>query len=215
MTDSTQSTQHTQPAARFSDQELVARVLAGESELYSILASRHNGRFYKVLQSILGSDAEAEDVIQEAHLRAMTHLNQFEGRSSFVTWLTRVMINEAYSRLRRRRVFQTIELVSETQERRQKEFASVACNPEQQAIQQQLRQILQTAVYSLPELYRVVFIIREIGETSTADTAARLGITEQCVKSRMLRARRLLRERIARRLPRTYRKSEACARDLS
>ena len=79
-----------------SDKEVVDRVLLGETALYAILVRRHNPRLYKFLRSILGSHDEVEDVMQEAHFRALTHLTQFEGRSSFVTWLSRVMINEAY-----------------------------------------------------------------------------------------------------------------------
>ena len=180
-----------------SDKEVVARVLLGETECYAILVRRHNKRLYKLLRSILATHDEVEDVMQEAHFRALTHLNQFEGRSSFVTWLSRVMLNEAYGHLRRRRVFQPLEPIPETRVGRQNEFASVARNPEQQAIQQELREILIAAMDTLPEPYRVVFTVRELAETSTADTAAHLGVTEQCVKSRMLHARRLLQKQIS------------------
>ena len=137
------------PEPTLSDREVVDRVLLGETALYAILVHRHNGRLYKFLRSILGSHDEVEDVMQEAHFRAMTHLNQFEGRSSFFTWLSRVMINEAYAHLRRRRVFQSLELKPETREKRQKEFTSAARNPEQHAIQRELREILVAAVDSL------------------------------------------------------------------
>jgi RNA polymerase sigma-70 factor (ECF subfamily) len=180
-----------------SDKEVVARVLLGETECYAILVRRHNKRLYKLLRSILATHDEVEDVMQEAHFRALTHLNQFEGRSSFLTWLSRVMLNEAYGHLRGRRVFQPLKPIPETPVGRQKEITSVARNPEQQAIQQELREILIAAMDSLPEPNRVVFTVRELAETSTADTAAHLGVTEQCVKSRMLRARRLLQKHIS------------------
>jgi len=181
-----------------SDKEVVARVLLGETALYAILVRRYNPRLFKFLRSILGSHDEVEDVMQEAHFRALSNLNQFEGRSSFLTWLSRVMLNEAYGHLRRRRVFQPLEPLAESRVERQKEFASVARNPEQQAIQQELREILIAAMDALPEPCRVVFTVRELAETSTADTAAHLGITEQCVKSGMLRARMLLQKQISR-----------------
>jgi RNA polymerase sigma-70 factor, ECF subfamily len=87
-----------------TDKEVVARVLSGETECYAILVRRHNKRLYKLLRSILATHDEVEDVMQEAHFRALTRLNQFEGRSRFLTWLSRVMINEAYGSLRRRGV---------------------------------------------------------------------------------------------------------------
>jgi RNA polymerase sigma-70 factor (ECF subfamily) len=184
-----------------TDKEVVARVLLGETECYAILVRRHNKRLFKLLRSILATHDEVEDVMQEVHFRALAYLNQFEGRSSFITWLSRVMINEAYGYLRRRRVFQPLEPTPETRIGRQKEFASVARNPEQQAIEQELREILMAAMDSLPEAYRVVFTVRELAEKSTADTAAHLGVTEQRVKSRMLRARRLLQKQISRTAP--------------
>ena len=176
-----------------SDTEVVARVLLGETECYAILVRRHN----ELLRCILATHDEVEDVMQEAHFRALTHLNQFEGRASFLTWLSRMMLNEAYGHLRRRRVFQPLESIPETGVGRQKEFASVARNPEQQAIEQELREILIAAMDTLPEPYRVVFTVRKLAEKSTADTAAHLGVTEQCVKSRMLRARKLLQKHIS------------------
>lgn len=180
-----------------SDKEVVDRVRLGETECYAILVRRHNKRLYKLLRSILATHDEVEDVMQEAHFRALSHLNQFEGRSSFLTWLSRVIINEAYAHLRRRRVFQPLESLPESRVERQKEFAAVARNPEQQAIQQEMREILIAAMDTLPERYRAVFTVRELAEASTADTAAALGVTEQCVKSRMLRARRLLQKQIS------------------
>jgi RNA polymerase sigma-70 factor (ECF subfamily) len=183
------------------DEEVVARVLLGETSLYGGLVQRHNPRLYKILWRILYSHEAVEDVMQEAHARALTHLYQFEGRSSFITWLSKVMINEAYVYLRRRRVFQPLDPLAENGDKCPIQWASGARNPEQNAIQEELRIILESAVDSLPERYRVVFTVREIGEASTAEAAAHLGITEQCVKSRMLRARRMLQKRISRVAP--------------
>jgi len=179
------------------DEEVVARVLLGETSLYGSLVQRHTPRLYKILWRILYSHEAVEDVMQEAHTRALTRLQQFEGRSSFITWLSRVMINEAYVYLRRRRVFQPLDPMAENGDKRPIQWACAARNPEQNAIQQELRATLEAAVDSLPERYRIVFTVREIGEVSTAETAAHLGITEQCVKSRMLRARRMLQKKIS------------------
>lgn len=186
------------PESTLPDEEVVARVLLGETSLYGSLVQRHHSRLYKVLRSILDSHEAVEDVMQEAHARALTYLDQFEGRSSFLTWLSRVMINEAYTYLRRRRVFQPMDAIPDIRDKPPIEFASRARNPEQHAIQLELRGILEAAVDSLPELYRIVFTVREIGEASTSEAAARLGITEQCVKSRLLRARRLLQKKVSR-----------------
>jgi RNA polymerase sigma factor (sigma-70 family) len=191
--DSTEST--------LPDEEVVARVLLGEKSLYGSLVQRHTPRLYKILWRILYSHEAVEDVMQEAHTRALTRLHQFEARSSFITWLSRVMINEAYVYLRRRRVFQPLDSMAENGDKRPIQWACGAPNPEQNVIQEELRAILESAVDSLPELYRVVFTVREIGEASTAEAAACLGITEQCVKSRMLRARRMLQKKISRAAP--------------
>jgi RNA polymerase sigma-70 factor, ECF subfamily len=189
------------PELTLPDEEVVARVLLGETSLYGGLLERHNPRLYKILWRILNSHEAVEDVMQEAHARAFTRLHQFEGRSSFITWLSRVMINEAYAYLRRRRVFQPLDGDTANGTKRPVQFACGTRNPEQNVIQQELRQILEAAVDSLPEPYRVVFAVREIAEASTAEAAAHLGITEQCVKSRMLRARRMLQKKISRVAP--------------
>ena len=191
------TTSNPRPEMTLSDEEVVAQVLRGETSLYGGLVQRHNPRLYKILSRILSSHEAVEDVMQEAHSRAFTRLHQFEGRSSFITWLTRIMINEAYAYLRRRRVFQTLDGDTANGAKRPAQFASGARNPEQNVIQEELRQLLEAAVDSLPEPYRVVFAVREIGEASTAEAAAHLGITVQCVKSRMLRARLMLQKKIA------------------
>jgi RNA polymerase sigma-70 factor, ECF subfamily len=181
-----------------SDKEVVARVLLGETECYAILVRRHNERLYKLLRCIPATHDEVEDVMQEAHFRALSHLNQFEGRSSFFTWLSRVMLNEAYGHLRRRRVFQPWNPYLKLGWGGKRSSRRLLA---QQAIQQELREILIAAMDSLPEPYRVVFKVRELAEASTADTAAHLGVTEQCVKSRILRARKLQQKQISRTAP--------------
>lgn len=185
------------PESTFPDEEVVACVLLGEKSLYGSLVQRHNSRLYKILWPILYSHEAVEDVMQEAHARALTRLHQFEGRSSFITWLSKVMINEAYVYLRRRRVFQPLDPMAEKEDKMPIQWACGARDPEQTAIQKELRAILEAAVDSLPDRYRIVFTVREIGEASTAEAAAHLGITEQCVKSRMLRARRMLQKKIS------------------
>src|ERR1700730_4764797 len=159
------------PESTLPDEEVVARVLLGEKSLYGSLVQRHNSRLYKILWRILYSHEAVEDVMQEAHALALTHLHQFEGRSSFIAWLSRVMINEAYVFPRRRRVFQPLDSMAENGDKRPIQWACAARNPEQDAIQKELRAILEAAVDSLPERYRIVFTVREIGEASTAEAA--------------------------------------------
>ena len=195
------TTSDPRPELTLRDEEVVARVLLGETSLYGDLVQRHNPRLYKILWHILYSHEAVEDVMQEAHSRVLTRLHQFERRSSFITWLTRIMVNEAYAYLRRRRMFHPLDGDTENGAKQPVQFVCRARNPEQNVIQEELRQILKAAVDSLPEPYRIVFAVREIDEASTAEAAANLGITEQCVKSRMLRARLMLQKKIARVAP--------------
>ena len=177
-----------QPA--LSDMEVVARVQRGEKALYGVLVDRHNRQLYRILRRILPSHELVEDIMQEAHLRAFQRIGQFDGRASFATWLSKVMLNEAYTYLRRKREFQLISAIPIDDV--QIVFAQRGRNPEQHTLQRELREILELAIACLPEQYRMVFTARKVEHLSTRDTAACLGITEQCVKTRLLRARQLL-----------------------
>ena len=137
---------------------------------YGSLVQCHNPRLYKILWHILYSHEAVEDVMQEAHSRVITRLHQFERRSSFITWLTRIMVNEAYAYLRRRRMFHPLDGDTEHGAKQPVQFVCGARNPEQNVMQEELRQILEAAVDSLPN--RVVFAVREISEASTAEAAA-------------------------------------------
>lgn len=153
------------------------------------------------------NDAEAEEVVQDAHLLVFTHLEQFAGRSSFGTWLTRITVNEAVARSRRpaRRPPATVSLADTHLETM---LPARLRDPEQQASDGELRRALQAAVDALPPRYRAVFLLREIQEMSTPETARRLGISDACVKTRLLRARRLVRERLSRRAPSARRRHD-------
>jgi len=184
------------PAPSLTDEELAARVQLGETELYELLAERHKRRFYGIVRRILQSSNDVEDVLQQAHLRALQHFGQFEGRSSVLTWLTRVVINEAYTHLRRRRDCEPLDGDAGTDGGRPRQFAAPESSPEQEVIQAQMRGMLESSIATLPQLYRVVLSLRLIGEMPTADTAAYLGISEQGVKTRLLRAKRLLQRKM-------------------
>jgi RNA polymerase sigma-70 factor (ECF subfamily) len=177
-----------------SDEEVVARVLAGETAMFEIVMRRHNQRLYRVARSILRNDTEAEDVMQGAYVRAYEHLNQFAGRAKFSTWLTRIAVREALARQRRGNRYQEFEPMSELEGDPMDRFASLALNPEQQASNSEVRRLLAEAVEKLPDAYRTIFMLRDVEEMSTTDAADVLEISEENVKARLHRARALLRE---------------------
>ncbi len=177
-----------------SDEEVVARVLAGETAMFEIIMRRHNQRLYRVARAILRNDGEAEDVMQDAYVRAYEHLDQFAGRAKFSTWLTRIAVHEALGRQRRGNRYQEVEPMSEQEGDPMDRFASAAPNPEQQASNSEIRRLLEEAVEKLPDAYRTIFVLRDIEEMSTTDAADVLEITEDNVKVRLHRARALLRK---------------------
>ncbi len=177
---------------QIGDEEVVRRVIAGESALFEILMRRYNQRLFRVTRSIVTNDAEAEDIIQDAYLRAFSHLNQYEGRARFSTWLTKIAIYEAYARLRRID-HQKVDSIS-VLEVRGMEVKSDGRNPEQQTYDGELKMLLEKAFDSLSDEYRSVFMLREIEGMSTAETAECLEISEENVKIRLHRARTALQQ---------------------
>jgi RNA polymerase sigma-70 factor (ECF subfamily) len=179
-----------------SDEEVVQRVLAGDPALFEVLMRRYNQRLYRIARGILGSDAETEDVIQQAYVNAYFHLRQFENRARFSTWLTRIAVHEALARRRPTPVAvddATAEAHFKAVQKRMAGLHSPAPDPEHQAFAEELRRLIETAVDALPESYRLVFILREIESLSTAETAECLEINVETVKTRLHRARALLR----------------------
>ena len=177
-----------------SDEEVVTRVLAGETGMFEIIMRRHNQLLYRVARAILRNDGEAEDVMQDAYVRAYEHLDQFAGRAKFSTWLTRIAVHEALARQHRRNRYQDLEPMSEQEGDPMDRFASLALNPEQQASNSEIRRLLEEAVEKLPDAYRAIFILRDVEDMSTTDAADALEITEENVKVRLYRARALLRK---------------------
>ncbi len=180
-------------SAAQSDEEIVALVVAGETALFELLMRRHNQRLYRVTRAMLGDAAEAEDVTQDAWVRAFEHLGQFAGRARFSTWLTRIAVHEASARLRRRGRHVDIEETMET-------LSSAAAGPELGAAIHELGGVIEKAVEALPAAYGSVFMLREIEGLSTAETAACLEINAETVKTRLHRARALLRNHITARI---------------
>ena len=179
----------------WTDQEVIERVKAGDSALYEIIMRRYNQRLYRVTRAILRDDSEAEDVIQDAYVRAYQHLDQFAGCAPFSTWLTRIAVHEALRRLRLRDRSQQLE-DTEHDEEGSMSVVETSLDPEQRASLTELGQLLEEAVLDLPDQYRTVIMLRDIDELSTAETAAVLDLTEQNVKVRLHRGRTMMRDRL-------------------
>jgi RNA polymerase sigma-70 factor (ECF subfamily) len=177
-----------------SDEEIVTRVLAGDTVLFEIIMRRHNQRLYRAARAILGDDAQAEDVVQDAYVRAYEHLPQFAGRASFAAWLIRIAVNEGLARLRSRKRFHEQDTASEDEGARMDRFASPMPNPEQQAAAAEIHRLLEQSIEALPDSNRAVFVLRDVEGMSTTETAEALGITEENVKIRLHRARVTLRK---------------------
>jgi RNA polymerase sigma-70 factor (ECF subfamily) len=177
-----------------SDEAVVSRVLDGQVALFEILMRRHNERVYRAARAIVRDEAEAEDVMQQAYVNAYAHLRQFDGRASFATWLTRIAVNEAISRARRRGRHDSFD-------NQDPAFEKVltmpsANNPERQAFSGEMKVMLEGAIDTLPDGLREVFMLREVEGLSTADTASSLGVSEDVVKTRLSRARAILRRHL-------------------
>ena len=184
----------------WADEEIVARVLGGEPVLFEILMRRHNQRVYRAIRSILREDGETEDVMQEAYVRAYEHLEQFEGRAQFSTWLTRIAVHEALRRSAAQGKFDPLEWEDpEGEQAVMTRFESDSPTPEAQASRGELSILLEDAILSLPSIYRAVIMLRDLEEMSTAETAAALCLTEANVKVRLHRGHELLRSELLRR----------------
>lgn len=175
-----------------SDEEVVARVLAGDDALFELIMRRHNQRLYRTIRAILREETEVEDVMQQAYINAYTHLGQFAGDARFSTWLTRIAVNEALARLRRSRF-----VVAENNldySDAMTTAPSSEMTPEENASNEQLRRILEEAILALPDAYRLLFVMRELDGLSTEEAAAALNVSTDVVKTRLHRARTMLRQ---------------------
>lgn len=182
-----------------SDSELLERARQGDAAAFGSLIRRHDKHLYRIARSVLRDDQEAEDVVQETYIRAFTGLRDFRGAASLRTWLTRVVLNEAIRRRRRQRPMLDLDALQAAQERTRRPAHSSSLtardrDPERAAAQNQIRKMLEKAIDDLPVAFRVVFVMRDVEEISTGATAKLLGIREETVKTRLHRARRLLRE---------------------
>ena len=174
--------------ATLSDEEVVARVLEGETALFEILMRRHNQQVFRAARAILRDEREAEDVMQEAYVNAYSHLMQFDRRARFSTWLTKIAVYEALGRARRRGRYESLDDGSvETLMP-----ITTSPDPEREAFGRELGTLIESAVDRLGDGYREVFMLRQVQGFSTAETAEVLGVSEDVVKTRFSRARHAL-----------------------
>jgi RNA polymerase sigma-70 factor (ECF subfamily) len=190
----------TNPPA-FEEADLVDRARAGDQQAFSTLVNQYERKIYRLALNITRNEEDAEDVLQDAFLKAYEHLDRFEGHSKFYTWLVRIAVNEALMKLRKRKGDRTVSLdepMETGEETVMREIAVWEDNPEQRYSREEMQTILDEAVASLKPDFRTVFTLRDIEELSTEETSEALGISVPAVKSRLLRARLALRERLTR-----------------
>lgn len=185
----------------FDESALVARARQGDTEAFSQLVSRYERKIFRLARNITQSEEDAEDVLQETFLKAYEHLSGFQGQSKFYTWIVRIAVNEALMKLRKRKSDRSVPLdepVDTGEDTVTREIAVWEENPEQKFSREEMGQILNDAVAGLRPAFRTVFVLRDIEELSTEETAESLGISIPAVKSRLLRARLQLREKLTR-----------------
>jgi RNA polymerase sigma-70 factor, ECF subfamily len=183
-----------------TDNEIIRRVIAGETALFELIMRRHNQRIYRTVRAIVRNEVDAEDVMQQAYINAYVHLGQFEERASFSTWLTRIAMNEAFARMRPR----PLRIADDLDETAMEQIQSTDPDPEQQMAAAELRVLVEAEIAALPESYRVVLMLREVEGLDTRDVAECLGVSEDVVKTRLYRAREILRENVYRRAGLTF-----------
>jgi len=181
------------------DTALVERALARDGEAFREIMRRYNRRLYRVARSVLADDAEAEDVVQETYVRAFMHLDTFRGEARLSTWLTRIALNEAIGRVRHRRPTVGVEHLDRLRDQGDTRVIALPtahrdADPEAAAARAEVRRLLERAVDRLPGPFRTVFVLRDMEEMSVEETASQLGLRPETVKTRLHRARRLLRQ---------------------
>ena len=184
-------------SAAVSEGELIRRAKARDEQAVRAILQANNRRLFRIARGILRNDAEAEDVVQETYVRALTHLEGFRGESSLSTWLSRIAMNEAIGRLRGKRL--SLDLDSLPEGRGEAEiipFPAASSDPEKSMAQRQIQEVVERAIDQLPEPFRLVFITRVMKEMTVEETAELLSIKPETVKTRLHRARALLRQNV-------------------
>ena len=180
---------------------LLAQSRRGDTRAFAELVRRYEGKIFRLAQHITQNREDAEDVLQETFMKAYEHLDQFKGDSKFYTWIVRIAVNQALMKLRRRKTDKSVSLdeqIDTGEDTIVREIAAWDEDPEQQFSREELGSILDRAIQSLEPPYRSVFVLRDIDELSTEETAEALGLSVPAVKSRLLRARLQLREKLTR-----------------
>ncbi|BAO91632.1 RNA polymerase sigma factor [Caballeronia cordobensis] len=181
------------------DMSLARRIAAGDRSAFELMMRRHNRRLYRLARATLRNDAEAEDVLQDAYLHAYRSMSQFRGDARLSTWLSRLVLNECFARLRRSARRQNVIPIVDAPDYAEHADAMTAHDdaPDEALARAQVRALLERKLDELPELFRMVFVLRSIEEMSVEETAQCLRIPEATVRSRHFRARSLLRESLA------------------
>jgi RNA polymerase sigma-70 factor (ECF subfamily) len=180
---------------------LVAQAREGDMQAFSTLVQRYDGKIFRLAMHVTQNREDAEDVLQETFMKAYEHLDQFKGDSKFYTWIVRIAVNQALMKLRRRRTDKTVsmdETIDTGEDTVVREIATWDEDPEQRFSREEIGEILDGAIESLDPIYRSVFVLRDVEDLSTEDTAEALGLSVPAVKSRLLRARLQLREKLTR-----------------
>jgi RNA polymerase sigma-70 factor, ECF subfamily len=202
---------NTQTSPALSDAELVDRARRGEQQAFRTIMQRHNQRLYRLARAVLKDESEAEDVVQESYLRAFTALSGFRHEASLATWLTRITINEALGRKRKQRPTVGLEHIDAIQPESSQIIPfpnmNTEIDPERSAAQREIRKLLEQSIDALPEHFRVVFVMRDVEDMSIEETALALQIRPETVKTRLHRARRLLRHSLDGHLAATIREA--------
>ena len=175
-----------------SDNEVIARILTGERNLYSVLVRRYNQRLYRVAMSIINDDSEAEEAMQVAYIKAFENLGKFEHKAAFSTWLMRILINECLLRTKKRKQSLTMNddmIENEIHQR----FTDQVQTPLASMLNSELKIVMEKAISQLPDKYRTIFIMRELENMSIAETQECLNLSEVNVKVRLNRAKAMLR----------------------
>jgi RNA polymerase sigma-70 factor (ECF subfamily) len=191
----------TETTGVFDESAWLAKAREGDLGAFNELVNRYSRKIYRLAKHITQNDEDAEDVLQETFLKAFEHLGDFQGQSKFYTWIVRIAVNESLMRLRKRKSDRTVPLdepLDTGEDTVVREIAVWEDNPEQKYSREEIAGILDEAVQSLKPAFRTVFVLRDIEELSTEETAEALGISVPAVKSRLLRARLQLREKLTR-----------------
>jgi RNA polymerase sigma factor (sigma-70 family) len=177
--------------SQLSDEEVVGRIRAGEQRLYEVIMRRYNARLYRIGMSIVNNDTEVEDLMQIAYIKAYENLHKFEGRSGFGTWLTRILINECLYQVKKNKRYMKVELNGDAP------LHGNEHGPAKKLLNKELAGMLEDALVQIPEKYRMVFVMREMENMSTAETMDTLNLSEANVKVRLNRAKAMLRDSLS------------------